>query len=99
MIGCPGADGQGAERNIGTSRPVRRPCEPARWPINPLRSSSMKTLLFASALLLATPVLAQTTVVEPRATGTVGTVQPGGPAIANSGPASTGEIAPGGSAA
>ena len=59
----------------------------------------MRTLLFASALLLATPVLAQTTVVEPRATGTVGTVQPGGPGIANSGPASTGEIAPGGSAA
>jgi len=60
----------------------------------------MKTVLFASALLLATPALAQNAVVvEPQATGTLGAVQPGGPDIANSGPASTGEFAPGGSAA
>lgn len=61
----------------------------------------MRHVYLASALVLATPVLAQTPMVtEPEATGSVpGVVHPGGPGLANSGPASTGEFAPFGSAA
>jgi hypothetical protein len=56
------------------------------------------TVLFAAGMLAAVPAFAQTATTAPGQTGAP-VVQGGSPAIANSGPASTGTVAPSGTGA